>query len=295
MPVEQQPLPEPPWGFLLAGYFVLIGLPSGITLVSCWRRRFQPGSARTDQIATVLALALLVLAGLLLIIDLGRPTRFFLMLTRFGNLDSPIAIGAKLIAVKGFLLLADLYLLRRAQSPDGTRSLVAGDRSTRMVVAGVTWLLAAVSLALAVYPAVVLSRTWFAPLAATSGAALIFLLTSCLMGLAAHLVIDLYERVRPVTGMGSLRLATLGLLAGYVVVLGMQTLSVVGVPKLDVALSNAATGLLAWCGALTVMGVVVPAVGLAVGRTRPAAQLISATAILLGAGASRYLIFAVGG
>ena len=299
MPIDH-PLPESPWGLLLGCYFVLIGLPSGITLVTCWRRQFRSGGpVRTERVATVLALTLLGAASLLLIIDLGRPTRFFLMLTSFGNLGSPISIGAKLIALKGFLLLASLYLLRRSYSSDGSRSLIPGDHRTKLVVTGVTWLLGAVSLALAVYPAVVLSWTWFAPLAATSGAALIFLMTACLMGLAVHLVVDLFVRTEPISAadMRSLRRGTLGLLTGYAVVLGMQTLSVIGAPRLAAVIQNTAstsTGLLVWCSALTVGGLAVPAVGLTTSRVRPVPQVVAAGAILLGAGASRYLIFAVG-
>ncbi|MGQ0842335.1 NrfD/PsrC family molybdoenzyme membrane anchor subunit [Actinokineospora sp.] len=289
-------MPATPWGPLIALYFVLIGLPSGLTLVSCWRTvRWPHVASRTDQAARVVALVALLLVSVVLVVDLGRPERSFLMLTQFGNLGSPIAVGAKLIAVKILLLVLDLYLRHRARGPGGLARIPA-DRRTSMVVGTVTWMLAAVSLALAVYPAAVLSRTWLSPLSATSGAALVYLVTSVLMGVAAHLAIDSLLRVREQAG--SLRMPALVLLGVHAVVLAFQVVALVGDPRLDpavIATFATASGATLWWGLSVGVGVVVPAGGLAIARTGRGPHIGCATAILVGACACRYLLFAAGG
>ena len=276
--MPNHPLPEAPWGLLLAWYFVLIGLPSGITLITCARRAWRRDAG--DVLPTAIALGLLAVVGVLLIVDLGRPERFFLMLTSFGNLGSPISVGAKLLALKGFLLVTDLYLGVRARNADGTIRR-PGNRMTSFVVTAVTWALGIVSFALAIYPAIVLSRTWLAPLAATSGAALVFVLTACLMGAAVHLVL-----AREDTAV--LRTVTLALLAGYAVALAMQALSVTG------ALRTAVTGsLLLWGSTAVVLGVAAPAAALTLSRAR-AVHVVAAALILLGGAVCRYLFFVLG-
>ena len=131
-----------------------------------------------------MALVTLVLCGVLLIVDLGRPARFFLMLTRFSNLSSAMSVGAKLIALKGFLLTLYLYLLHRRRSALAPGDVARAPGVTRAAYAVVPLLLAVASLCLAAYPAILLARTWFAPLAASSGAALLFVTTALLMGAA---------------------------------------------------------------------------------------------------------------
>src|SRR5215831_6377354 len=99
------PLPEVPWGPIIGVYFILAGVAAGTTLVAEWVEPQDDGTAvafawRTSWVAMVA----LILCGILLIVDLGRPARFFLMLTRFANLGSAMSIGAKIIALKGVLL-----------------------------------------------------------------------------------------------------------------------------------------------------------------------------------------------
>lgn len=288
-----------PWGPLIALYFVLIGLPSGLTLVSCWRVVRWPNlSRRADHAARVVALASLLIVSALLVVDLGRPERSFLMLTQFGNLNSPIALGAKLIALKILLLTVELYLRHRGRGP-GDIALVPGDRRTSVVVGTVTWLLAASSLALAIYPAAVLSRTWLSPLAATSGAALVFLSTSVLMGIATYLVID------NMVGMSadarlvgrSPRTFALAMLGSHAVALAFETLVVVGDTRLEpavIATFGTASGATLWWGLTVGVGLAVPVGGLAIARTGRGIHMASATAILAGACACRYLMFAAG-
>lgn len=298
MTVLAQPMPASPWGVELALYFVLVGIPSGLTLLACWRRASRPDSGgAADRAASLVALGLLAVAGLLLVIDLGRPERFFLMLTRFDNLGSPISIGAKVLALKGLLLVADLLLLHRSRGPGGDR-LVPGDARTRGAGTVVLVLLAACSLVLAVYPVTVLDRTWMAPLAGTGGAMLVFLLTALLMGAAVQLLLDTVVPGGPgrSTGRG-LRLGMLAALGTFAVAGGFAALSALGDPVAGPVVREqlgGGGGAAAWWGGSVALGTVLPAVGLALQPRRRGWLPAIAVGVLLGACVTRYLVFAVG-
>lgn len=286
-----QPLPVSPWGTELAVYFVLIGLPSGLTLVACWRRVAWPSrGGAADRAASLLTLGLLAVAGVLLVVDLGRPERFFLMLTRFDNLSSPISIGAKVLALKGLLLMVNILLLQHHR-------LTPGDTRTRLVSATVTVMLGACSLVLAVYPVAVLNRTWFAPLAGTSGAMLVFLLTALLMGTAVQLLLDALVPGEPAAPADrSLLLGTLATVGAFAVAVGFMSLISLTDPAAAPAREQVGDGgaALWWGGCSVAAGVTLPAVGLALRADRRSWLLISASAILLGACATRYLVVTVG-
>lgn len=176
------PLPQPPWGLLIGLYFIVVGLPTGLTLMTAYLGP-GPGEQRrsVERRATATSLAVLGLASVLLVVDLHRPERFFLMVTEFGNLGSPISVGAKLIAIKVLLLAVALYFLRRRGKP--------APGLTSWAVRGLTAALLVVSVALTFYPVSVLSFTWSSPLARTNGAYLVFLVTTLLMGAAGLLIL----------------------------------------------------------------------------------------------------------
>lgn len=292
------PLPASPWGPALGAYFILVGIASGLTLVGCWRRVACPGTNRVaDRAASLLVLGLLMVAGLLLVADLGRPERFFLMLTRFDNLGSPISIGAKVLAVKGLLLTADIWVLQRVRGPGGGL-FTPGDTRTRVVSATVTALLAVCSLVLAVYPVTVLNRTWMAPLAGVSGAMLVFLLTALLMGAAVQLLLDALvpgEPARPARR--GLELGTVVTLGAFAVAGGFAALSAFADPVAEPMVRQqlgGGSGAALWWGGSVVTGTVLPAVGLALRRRWRGWLHTSAVAMLLGACATRYLVFSVG-
>jgi hypothetical protein len=173
------PLPEAPWGPIIGVYFILAGMAAGTTLVAEW---VEPRDSRTAVAfawkTSWMAMVALSLCGVLLIVDLGRPARFFLMLTRFSNPGSAMSMGAKLIALKGFLLALYLYLLHRRRSAltPGDVDLAPGVTCAAYTV--VPALLAMTGLGLAAYPAILLARTWFSPLTTSSGAALLFVTTA---------------------------------------------------------------------------------------------------------------------
>jgi Ni/Fe-hydrogenase subunit HybB-like protein len=184
-----QPMLEAPWGAIIGVYFVLVGLATGITLLTLWIHP-QDDRARVhyEWVTTWVAFMALAAASILLVIDLGQPSRFYLMITSFSNLASPMSIGAKLIALKLYLLAMYLYLLTRRRG-----ALTAGDVSltghaTQTLFAVIPAALGLISLALAVYPAILLARTWSSPLAHTAGAGVLFLSTALLMGTAVAIV-----------------------------------------------------------------------------------------------------------
>jgi hypothetical protein len=289
------PIPHAaPWGLLLTAYFTLIGIPSGLSLATWWHRsRFPTAPLDLDWRAGWLCLGLLGGAGLLLTADLGRPTRFFLMLTRFGNWDSPISLGAKIIAVKTFLVAVTLYLLwlRRSASRHSATPLPAAG-TARYLDTAVVWLLGATSVALAVYPVAVLARTWVSPLASTSGSALIYLVTSLLMGSAVMQLLHVWAG--PGTGghLGAYRQVTLALLLTYAVTLVFTAVSVPNGPAKD-ALRKVLSGGSAplFYTAVIGVGLLAPALLLLLGRERRWAHTGAALALLAGTATVRYLIF----
>jgi formate-dependent nitrite reductase membrane component NrfD len=293
--IAAAPLPEPPWGGLLAAYFTVVGIPSGLTLAALWHRGRFPGTSRTlEWRATWISLVVLGLAGLLLTIDLGRPERFFLMLSRFGNWDSPISLGAKVIAIKMFLLVLALYLLwRRRVLSSGTAVPLPARGSALVFDRGTAWLLGAASVALAVYPIAVLAHTWMSPLAGTSGAALIYLITSLTMGAAVVQFLQVWDHEATERQLSAHRQATLALLMTYAVVLVFAAISVPNGPA-EQALDSLLTGERAplLYGGVIGLGVLAPVVVLLGTRHARAGRIVSAVAILIGAGSLRYLVFA---
>lgn len=301
--VAAAPLPEPAWGPLVAGYFVLIGLPSGLTLVLWWLRdRLGAGFGPLERHGSWVAMAVLVLVGVILVVDLGRPERSYLMLTRFSQLDSPIAVGAKLIAVKMFLLAVWLYATERSRRVTVPETAPSEADGVAVASRALPLLLVATSLALAIYPASVLSRSWASPLASSSGSALLFLLTALLMGAATIVLIatalGLGDR-GPAQGEDLLRAgqrALQGLLGAFALTVVFQGLALGGDPTDRELLRELLSGNMAaiFWGLVVVVGVAVPAAGLALFRPRRVTLAVNATAVLAGAAATRYLIFATG-
>ncbi|GII10108.1 oxidoreductase [Planomonospora parontospora subsp. parontospora] len=292
----QAPLPEAAWGPLLASYVVLVGLPSGVTLTTWWlgRQRLSEAAA-IDRYGAWGAMGALALISVLLIFDLGRPERFYSMITRFDNLGSPLAVGAKLIAAKMFLLAVLIYGFERGRRSANAAEPMAAGRKTGSVLA---WVVVFISFALAVYPASLLSRSWASPLADSSGSALIFLITALLMGAAAVLltvsVLGTVPGTRELLHAG--RRALLLLLGCFAVTLLFEMLSLAGRAPDRLLAGEVLTGgsaAMFW-GVVVAGGIAVPAVGLLFFRTHRKAVFVSAVAVLAGAAATRYLLFAVG-
>jgi formate-dependent nitrite reductase membrane component NrfD len=293
-----QPLAEAPWGWHLGIYLVLIGLATGLTLLVQWLRPANADTADTfEWRATWVTLATLAACVVILIMDLGRPERFFLMLTRFGRTESVMSWGAKLLALKSGLLLVQLYLLHRRRKERAGGAEVPEDAVTRWVARAVPGLLTLVSIALAVYPALLLARTWSSPLASTPGGSILFPATALAMGGAAAVLIAL---VLPGNAYGELRdrlervllfmLGTQGVLLLFAGVGGLGAGRETA--RLWTALLSGEYAGLFW-GAVVVLGLVLPALLLLGVPRNKGALAFSAVATLASASAVRFLMFSL--
>src|SRR5438128_4633348 len=287
-----QPLPEVPWGLSIGVYFILAGVVAGTTLVAEWVEPQDNCTAVAFTWKTSwVAMVALVLCGVLLVVDLGRPARFFLMLTRFSTLGSAMSVGAKLIALKGFLLALYLYLLHRRRRALATGDVTLAPGVTRAAYTVVPALLAVASLCLAAYPVILLARTWLSPLAASSGAALISVTTALLMGAAVATCAahdeTLVARLRGVMLFLGAAQPCLLLLAGLALYGGSPALE-----RALGALIGGRTAAVFW-GLVMGVGLGVPLVALAAMRHRRPVTIASALCLFVGAATLRFLLFTV--
>ncbi len=288
---------ESPWGALLGVYLILIGISSGITIQLWWvRPRDVKASDAFEWYGGLVAAAALGIASILLLIDLEQPQRFFLMLTRFSNLGSPMAVGAKLLFVKGALLALYLFLLHRRRQAHAAGDTTAPEGATAVLYRTVPVLLGLVSFGLAVYPATLLSRTWISPLASSPAASVIFLATAMAAGAAvavviAHVVmnVDEYFRVR-IVGTLVFLVSILALLLVF------EGLALHGNrPALSGAADEVISGRWsqAFWGLVVIVGLAIPLVCLISLRKYRIAVIAGAAGVLIGTGAVRYLFLVV--
>jgi formate-dependent nitrite reductase membrane component NrfD len=147
------------------------------------------------------------------------------------------------------------------------------------------------SLCLAAYPAILLARTWVSPLAASAGAALLFMTTALLMGAAVATCAThdelLVARLRGVMlFLGTVQPCLL-LLAGLAIYGGP--------PAVERALRTLVSGHTAavFWGLVVGVGLGVPLLALAALRPWRPVMLGSALCLLVGAATLRFLIFTV--
>jgi formate-dependent nitrite reductase membrane component NrfD len=292
------PLLEAPWGAVIGVYFILVGLATGVTLLAHW---VYPEDERAQVhyawVTTWAAFMALVAGSVLLIVDLEQPARFYLMVASFSNLGSPMSIGAKLIALKLFLLAIYLYLLARRRGAMAVGDLSLTGSATQALFSIVPAALAVVSLALAGYPAVLLARTWSSPLARTPAAGVLFLSTALLMGTAVALMMACLGRLRgDLVLRRRLKDVLLFLVVAQIPLLGLWLLSV---DTNQASLATTPSQLIHGTGA-AVFWLAVIGVGLGLpacllpsfGRSR-AVAICGALAVLVGASTTRYLFFSL--
>ena len=94
-------LKNPDWHLLIVWYFFLGGIAGGAYFTAAIADNFgSPRDKSVIRIGYVLALLLIGLCTILLILDLGTPSRFFNMVTNF-RFWNPMSIGAWMLAVFG--------------------------------------------------------------------------------------------------------------------------------------------------------------------------------------------------
>jgi formate-dependent nitrite reductase membrane component NrfD len=287
------PLASAPWGPWIGVYIVLTGLASGLTLVTRFMRPPDERAAtRIEWLSSWASLATLAVCTVILIWDLRRPTRFFLMVTQFTNAGSLMSWGAKILALKIGLLAVYLMLLHRRRQALAAGDVMLTGGATRALYAVVPDVLALVSFALAIYPAFLLSWTWSSPAAHNAGSALVYLSSGAILGAAATNLLAVFAPGVDDSAMAARARATLmRLLVAHAVVLGFVALSL-RANDTRVVFDELWQG--AWAGACWILvvftgGAIFLSSPIFSGRSRVA---LSVTA-LIGAAASRYLIFAV--
>jgi Fe-S-cluster-containing dehydrogenase component/formate-dependent nitrite reductase membrane component NrfD len=105
---EVYDVPHPaPWGWKIAAYLWTKSIAAGVMLVAAAMvsRRGSLLGAMPSVVSPLIALVALGITGLLLILDLKRPDRFYYLLTK-PNLRSWLVIGAYILVLYGALCAA---------------------------------------------------------------------------------------------------------------------------------------------------------------------------------------------
>jgi formate-dependent nitrite reductase membrane component NrfD len=114
---------RPHWKWLIVGYFYLGGISGASALIAAFLRLSGGASgAPLARIATYVSFVAFVPCPILLILDLGRPARFWHMLRAF-RVSSPMSMGTWGLTVFGVIstLTAGLQLLDERSSGSGSR------------------------------------------------------------------------------------------------------------------------------------------------------------------------------
>jgi polysulfide reductase chain C len=103
-------LKNPDWHLLIVWYFFLGGIAGGAYFTAAIADNFgSPRDKSVIRIGYVLALLLIGLCGILLILDLGTPSRFLNMVTNF-RFWNPMSIGAWMLGIFGIFALGSSAL-----------------------------------------------------------------------------------------------------------------------------------------------------------------------------------------
>ena len=109
-----------PWGNYIAGFIFFMGLSAGMLVLGALPVLFDlPNFRPYAKLAAFIALVSLVVGGLFILVDVGRPERIW-RLVRFGNLGSPMVWDLLLTVV--YLIVATVFL-RRLMTAEADSSL----------------------------------------------------------------------------------------------------------------------------------------------------------------------------
>jgi formate-dependent nitrite reductase membrane component NrfD len=285
-------LQTPHWPILIDIYFFLGGLAAGAFVIATVAHVVAHDRYRDAvRAGYYLALAALLPCPLLLIIDLGVPTRFVNMLLRF-NPQSPMSMGAwALLGFSAAAFLAALFTFledTRRMSNLGTATTVVG------VLGGV------LAFFLAAYPGVLLGATarplWIN--AHSLGA--LFLTVGASTAAAAIALILAFVGQRTTPSLARLRLMTVLALVLQLVALAtfVAFVRASGVPASLHALAeltSGAFGITFWAGAVLV-GSVLPLVLSVMDMRRRSLGLttLASILVLVGGFLTKYVIMAAG-
>jgi protein NrfD len=208
---------DPHWHGLITWYFFLGGIAAGSYAVAAMARLFgDEDDGRVARVADYLAFPLVAICGVLLIVDLGRPERFWHMMIRsetgwpMFKWWSPMSVGSWGLSVFGALsslsfagaLVEDGHfgLGRWAERVSRFRRGRAG-MLFRLAAAGSAFFLGSYTGALlsATNQPVWANTTWISPLflasSASTGAAAVLLLARGFLRDVPHEALDRWEAV----------------------------------------------------------------------------------------------------
>lgn len=112
-------LRTPEWHLLIVWYFFLGGIAGGAYFTAAIADAFGgPKDRSVVRLGYILSLLMIAVCGMLLILDLGTPSRFLNMLGAFKFWD-PMSIGAWMLGVFGLFALVSSAL---SLSPDESRA-----------------------------------------------------------------------------------------------------------------------------------------------------------------------------
>jgi formate-dependent nitrite reductase membrane component NrfD len=285
-------LQSPHWPFLIDVYFFLGGLAGGAFVFATAAQILNPRRYRdVVRVGYYLALAALIPCPLILIVDLGVPSRFLNMLMRF-NIDSPMSMGAW--ALLGFSACAFLAALFTFLEDIGR----SRDLALRKRLAGVIG--SAFGFFLAAYPGVLLGATarplWI------EGHALgaLFLAVGASTGAAAMALILMLMGRRAADQVASLRLMTVvalvvQILAVVVFVASVQASGSVAATSALKLLTDGRFAMLFWGGAIVAGSVLPLFLGLVSLRRRSfGLTALTSILVLVGGFLVKYVIMAAG-
>jgi formate-dependent nitrite reductase membrane component NrfD len=284
-------LQSPHWPFLIDVYFFLGGLAGGAFVFATAAQVLNPRRYRdVVRVGYYLALAALIPCPLILIVDLGVPSRFLNMLMRF-NVDSPMSMGAW--ALLGFSACAGLAALFTLLEDIRARDFTGAKRLVGIIGSAFGFFLAA-------YPGVLLGATarplWI------EGHALgaLFLAVGASTGAAAMALILALMGRRAAEQVSSVRLMTvvslvIQLLAVVVFVGSVQASGSVAATSALRLLSDGRFAMLFWGGAIA-LGSVLPLILGLVDLRRRSFGLTALTSllVLVGGFLVKYVIMAAG-
>jgi formate-dependent nitrite reductase membrane component NrfD len=285
-------LQSPHWPFLIDVYFFLGGLAGGAFVIATVanlldHRRFRD----VVRVGYYLSLAALIPCPIILIVDLGVPTRFLNMLLHVNPL-SPMSMGAW--ALLGFSVCAFLAALMTLLEDTGRARNLAGAKVVVGVIGGFFGFF------LAAYPGVLLGAT-ARPLWIESHAlGALFLAVGASTGAAAIALVLMLVGRRVADGVGVIRtmlvLALLiQLLSLVVFVASVQMSGSAAAAQALALLTRGPLSLAFWGGAILVGSVVPLIIGFVSLRQRSfGLTALASVLVLVGGFLVKYVIMAAG-
>jgi len=269
----------PGFGWFVILYLFIGGIAGGALLLAGLLRLFGTPADRSHiRIASILALAGAVLSGLLLIVDLASPLRFWHMMVQnnTGRLMfkwwSPMSVGVWILLLFGFFALVATLEALAADDHPRLRALRFLARSPFVAIDAIGGII--FGLALAGYTGVLLAVTNRPVWADSSWLGLLFLLSGISTSVAALLLFSHWRGVESP--------ATNGWLSRFDgVALMLEFLAIV---CFLISLGSSARALVNAWGVVLVLGVIVAGIvlPLALQRRRSHGVVLSAALVLAG-------------